>query len=92
MSSEQRLARATGWRVSVKTQAHRLRNTLPGFGIGATAGLTLGTIADARCTGKCIEGNEPLGKEVGTPFGALVGIIIGVVIPTGGWREIYRAP
>ncbi len=91
-SGEQRLARATVSRVLVKTQGHRLRNTLLGFGIGAAGGLILGTIADARCTGKCIEGNEPLGKEAGTPFGALVGIIIGVVIPTGGWREIYRAP
>jgi hypothetical protein len=91
-SGEQRLARGTVSRVSVKTQGHRGRNTLIGLGIGAAAGLTLGAVADARCTGKCIEGNRPLGKEVGTALGALIGTIIGVAIPTGGWREVYRAP
>ena len=91
-SGEQRLTRATVSRVSVKTRNHRLRNTLLGFGIGGVSGLTGGAIADARCTGKCIEGNFPLGKVVFTPFGALIGAIIGVVVPTGGWREVYRAP
>jgi hypothetical protein len=91
-SGEQRLARATVARVSVKKPGHRLRNTLIGFGIGAAAGLTLGAVADARCTGNCIEGNQPLGKEAGTPVGALIGAIIGVIVPTGGWREVYRAP
>jgi hypothetical protein len=76
----------------VKKTAHRLRNTLIGLGIGAAAGLILGTVADARCTGKCVEGTTPLGKEVGTPLGALIGTIIGVALPTGGWREVYRAP
>jgi hypothetical protein len=91
-SGEQRLTRATVLRVSMKTPGHRGRNTLIGLAIGAAAGLTLGAVADARCTGKCIEGNRPLGKEVGTPLGALIGTIIGVAIPTGGWREVYRAP
>lgn len=91
-SGEQRLARAAVSRVSVKKPGHRGRNTLIGFGIGAAAGLTLGAIADGRCTGKCIEGTTPLGKEVGTPFGALIGAIIGLALPTGGWREVYRAP
>jgi hypothetical protein len=91
-SGEQRLARATVSRVSVKKPGHRLRNTLIGLGIGAAAGLTLGAIADARCTGDCIEGKTPLGKEAGTGLGALIGTIIGVAVPTGGWREVYRAP
>jgi len=90
--SEQRLARATVARVSVKKEGHRLRHTLIGLAIGAAGGLTLGAIADARCTGKCIEGKNPLGKEVGTPLGLLIGAIIGVALPTGGWREVYRAP
>jgi hypothetical protein len=91
-SGEQRLARATVLQVSVKNPGHRLRHTLIGFGIGAAAGLTLGAVADARCTGNCIEGNTPLGKEVGTGLGALIGAIIGVALPAGGWREVYRAP
>jgi hypothetical protein len=62
-SREQRLARATVTRVSVKKPEHRLRNTLIGCGIGAAAGLTLAAVADARCTGNCIEGKTPLGKK-----------------------------
>ena len=91
-SGEQRLARVTVLRVSVKEPGHRGRNTLIGLAIGAASGLTLGAVADARCTGKCIEGNRPLGKEVGTALGGLIGAIIGVAIPTGGWREVFRAP
>ncbi len=91
-NDEQRLPHATVSRVSVKKPGHRLRNLLMGLGIGAAAGLSLGAIADARCTGKCIEGTTPLGKEVGTPLGLLIGAIIGVALPTGGWREVYRAP
>jgi hypothetical protein len=91
-SGEQRLARATVSRVSVKKPGHRLRNTLIGLGIGAAGGLTLGAVADARCTGNCVEGNRPLGKEFGTALGALIGTIIGVALPTGGWSEVYRAP
>ena len=91
-NGEQRLARATVARVAVKKPGHRLRNTLMGFGIGAAGGLSLGAIADARCTGDCIEGKTPLGKEAGTGLGAVIGTIIGVALPTGGWREVYRAP
>jgi hypothetical protein len=91
-NDEQRLPRATVSRVSVKKPGHRLRNVLIGLGIGAAAGLSLGAIADARCTGKCVEGTMPLGKEVGTPLGLLIGAIIGVALPTGGWREVYRVP
>ncbi len=91
-NGDRRLARATVSRVSVKKPGHRLRNLLIGLGIGAAAGLTLGAVADARCTGNCIEGKRPLGKEAGTPLGALIGAIIGVALPTGGWREVYRAP
>jgi hypothetical protein len=91
-SNEQRLARATVSRVSVKRPGRRLRNTLIGLAIGAAGGISLGAIADARCTGNCIEGKTPLGKEVGTGLGALIGAIIGVALPTGGWHEVYRAP
>ena len=91
-SGEQRLARATVTRVSVKKPGHRLRHTLIGFGVGTATGLTLGAIADARCTGKCVEGNTPLGKYAGTAFGAVIGTIIGVALPAGGWHEVYRAP
>ena len=89
---EQRVPRATVARVSVKREGRRLRHTLIGLAIGAAGGIALGAIADARCTGNCIEGKTPLGKEVGTGLGAVIGAIIGVALPTGGWHEVYRAP
>ena len=89
-AGDQRLPRATVSRVSIRKPSHRLRNTAIGFGVGTAAGLSLGAIADARCTGKCIEGNTPWGKYAGTALGALIGTIIGVAIPTGGWHEVYR--
>jgi hypothetical protein len=82
---EQRLARDTISRVSVKKQGRRGWHTLIGFGIGAAAGLTLGAVADARCTGKCIEGNHAYGKELGTGLGAVIGTTIGMALPAGGW-------
>jgi hypothetical protein len=90
-TGEQRLPRATVSQVSVRKPGHRLRNTLIGLGVGIAVGLTLGAIVDARCTGNCVEGKTPLGKEAGTGLGALIGTIIGVALPTGGWREVYRA-
>jgi hypothetical protein len=75
-------------RVSLRRNGHRTRNALIGLGIGAGAGLGVGAAADASCKSFCFGGN--LGKEVFTPVGALVGILVGALIPTGGWREIYQ--
>jgi hypothetical protein len=88
---EQRLARATVSRILVRTPGRRLRHTLIGLGIGTAAGLTLGAVVDARCTGNCIEGGRHLGIEAGAGLGALIGVVIGAAVPAGGWREIYRA-
>src|SRR6202034_2606134 len=76
-TGEQRFARAAVSRISVEKAGHRMRHTLIGLGIGAAAGFGLGAAADARCTGDCIEGKTPLGKEAGTGIGALIGTIIG---------------
>jgi len=75
-------------RVSVKKDGHRRRNALIGLGVGAGAGLGVGASADASCKSFCFGGN--IGKAVFTPMGALVGVLIGALIPTGGWREIYK--
>jgi preprotein translocase subunit YajC len=75
-------------RVSVGKQGHRGRNALIGLGIGAGAGLGVGAAADAGCNGICFLGD--LGKEVFTPVGAVAGVLLGALIPTGGWREIYK--
>ncbi len=75
-------------RVSVKKPGHRKRNTLIGLGVGAGAGLGIG-LAASSCTGLGCIGSRAV--EVGAPLAlAVVGTAIGAVIPTGGWREVYR--
>jgi hypothetical protein len=90
-SGPRRIPRATVKRISAKKPGHRLRNTLIGLGVGAAAGLAVGAEQDESCSPHCFLGNN-IAKAVLTPVGALVGLIVGVVIPTGGWREVYRAP
>lgn len=75
-------------RVWVKKPGHRKRNTLIGLGVGAGAGLGVG-IAASSCSGFGCIGSRAV--EIGAPIGfAVVGAAIGAVIPTGGWREVYR--
>jgi hypothetical protein len=94
-NSQQMITRQEATRVSVKKKNHRLRNTLLGLGIGAGAGLVIGAATDANCKpllpggGSCFLGNN-IGKEIFTPLGAAVGLIVGAVIPSGGWRDVYR--
>ena len=75
-------------RVSLKKNGHRARNALIGLGVGAGVGLGVGAAADANCTGFCFGGN--FGKAIFTPLGAVAGVLVGALIPTGGWREIYK--
>jgi hypothetical protein len=88
-SSQQTLARAQVTKVATKRDSHRGRNALIGLGVGAGGGLAIGAGTDSSCSGHCWFGNN-IGKEVFTPLGALVGVIIGVAWPTGGWHEVYR--
>jgi hypothetical protein len=94
-SGEQTISRQSILRVSSKGRGHRVRNALIGAGIGAGAGLGVGAVADSH--DKCKQGGICLnilpngGKEIGTPLGALGGAIVGAVLSTGGWHEIYRA-
>jgi hypothetical protein len=89
-SSQQTLDRKQIKKVATKRDGHRARNALIGLGIGAGAGLAIGAGADSSCPrNTCFLGNN-LGKEVLTPVGAIVGTIVGVAWPTGGWHEVYR--
>ena len=77
-------------RVSLKKTGHRRRNILIGAGIGAGGGLTLGAVAAGTCSGTLCGGHGPAVVVGVAGAGALVGTLVGAVIPTGGWREIYK--
>ncbi len=77
-------------RVSVKKTGHRGRHALIGLGVGAVAGLALGAASDHSCAPNgCFFGSN-FGKEVFTPLGAGLGALVGALIPSGGWREVYK--
>lgn len=85
-NSQETLARAQVKKVALKKASHRGRNTLIGLGIGAGAGLAIGAGVDSSG-----EGFFAIGKEVLTPVGAIIGTVVGVAWPTGGWKDVYRA-
>jgi hypothetical protein len=75
--------------VSVKKPGHRGRNALIGLAAGAGAGLGIGIATRARPDQLKVISNGTFVVGI-TAAGALAGTIVGFVIPTGGWREIYR--
>ena len=77
-------------RVSVRGGSHRKRNVLIGAGIGAGGGLAWGAAAAGTCSGTICGGHGPAVVAAAAAAGALVGTLVGAVIPTGGWREIYK--
>jgi hypothetical protein len=91
-AGQETLVRTEIKRVQKKGQGRRGRHTLIGLAIGAGAGLAIGAAVDHRDSGESFNFFPNAGKVVFTPLGAIIGAIVGVAIPTGGWREIYRAP
>ncbi|HWJ40354.1 MAG TPA: hypothetical protein VNT29_04455 [Candidatus Limnocylindrales bacterium] len=83
-SSQETLAITQIKKVSTKRDGHRGRNALIGLGVGAGAGLAIGAATDAN------EGFLDIGKQVFTPIGAIIGVLVGVAWPTGGWHDVYR--
>ena len=79
-------------RVQLKRQGRRLRHMLVGLGIGAGAGLAAGAGLDRSRSGDYYNVVPNAGVMVLTPLGAIVGAVIGVAWPAGGWRDVYRAP
>jgi hypothetical protein len=81
--SQRSFSRAQIVSVAVKKTGHRLRNTLIGLGVGAAVGLVIGLATANQCEGEITCG------LVGAT-GPIGGTVVGLVWPTGGWREIYR--
>ena len=95
-SSQETLSRQDIRRVALKRPGHRGRHTLIGLAIGTGAGLAVGAGLDSHWDTRGfmdLRGCWPLScKAVSTPLGALIGTVVGVALPTGGWREVYRVP
>jgi hypothetical protein len=89
-TSQETLSRQDIWRVALKRPGHRGRNTLIGLAIGTGAGFASGAGVDSHSG----PGNwlPNAGKIVLAPLGAILGTVVGVALPTGGWREVYQAP
>ena len=87
-TSQESLLRQDVRRVQLKRQGRRGRNTLIGFAVGAGGGLAFGAVADDRNTSGWF---PDAGKQVFTPLGAIIGTVVGVAFPTGGWHDIYRS-
>jgi hypothetical protein len=98
-AGEQTLARKDVLRVSRKIgQNHQVRNVLIGTVVGAGAGLVIGLtpyFVQRNCTlgpdFNCGYPPNPHRAEILTPVGGLAGTIIGGLVPTGGWHDVYRA-
>jgi hypothetical protein len=93
-SAQETVARADITKIATKGTNHRVRNAVIGLGVGAGAGLGVGAIVDheSGCGNPagCFLSFKNLGKEVFTPVGAIVGLIVGVVMPSGNWHDVYR--
>ena len=78
-------------RVRLRGDSHRGRNSLIGWGGGAASGAIIGAAAHQDCTGWCIF-NTSRGAD--TAAGAIVvggiGAIVGALIPSRSWLEVYR--
>jgi hypothetical protein len=92
-SGDQTISRANVRRISIKRNGHRGRNVLVGASIGAGAGGGAGAGYKGCPAGNdCIVGpNRGQAIAIGIALGAIAGTIVGAVIPTGGWRDIYKA-
>jgi hypothetical protein len=74
--------------VFTKHEGHRAGHALIGALVGAGAGMTVGAVSDARQHDNWFPN---FGKQFMTPAGAVVGVAVGALFPSGSWRKIYEA-
>jgi hypothetical protein len=72
--------------VSVKEKGHRARNVLVGMGVWLAAGLGIGAAVANNCMGIACGGFR---VAVGGLVGLGGGIVTGLELPSGKWRQIY---
>lgn len=92
-SGEQTFPRETVLRVSTKGRSHRGRNAFIGLAVGAAAGVIVGVASpelwQGTCEhGSCVDAGEVFALGV---LGAGLGSVVGALIPTGRWHNVYRA-
>jgi hypothetical protein len=75
--------------VSTRRPGHRMRNALIGLGAGAGVGLAIGFGIRAHPDQiQVVSNSAVVGGSAAA--GAVIGTLVGAVIPTGGWREVYK--
>ena len=92
-TGERTFERQNVLRVSTRGKRHRGRNALIGLAFGASAGVIVAVASPELGTGKCAQGScvdAGTISQLGIVGGA-VGAGLGAAIPTGGWRDVYRA-
>lgn len=87
----QTVSRESVRQVLMKREGHRGRNALIGTTVGAIVGLVIGVASDRSNSRSFINPLPNGGKIAGTGAGALIGVGIGSLLPTGGWKTIYDA-
>jgi hypothetical protein len=89
-AGEETLMRPEVTRIAVKTASHRRRNAMIGLGLGAGAGLAVASIP-VSCN-ICFVPSRNEVRAILIPVSGIAGAIVGVALPTGRWRDIYRSP
>ncbi len=83
---DQTFTRESVLRVSTKSGSHRMRNAAIGAGIGVGLGFAIAAAANQ---------NDPEARDiayaVGVPATGATGALIGALLPSNAWRDVYRA-
>jgi hypothetical protein len=84
-TGEQSFAKEDILRVSVKGGSHRLQNAAIGLGIGVGLGLAIAAKDSNDSEAQNID------LAFGVPLAGAGGAAVGALLPSSGWREVYRA-